>query len=251
MVTKPLIQVQHLSVVRDQDPIIDDVSFTIHSGEYVGIVGPNGGGKTTLLLTLLGLLNPTKGKVFVRGLAPSNNKALERIGYVPQTFLGRQFTFPITVEEVVATGLVHRGFFGLMSKKEWKKVIESLEEVGMQRYAKRSFHELSGGERQRVIIARALVSEPEMLFLDEPLSAVDQPSQTDFYKLLNQLNKERELTIVLISHDLEMVAREASRVLCLNQKLHLNCTTSKLKSTENWTDVFGDRTKPIHHHSHS
>jgi zinc transport system ATP-binding protein len=250
MASKALIQTEHVSVLREEEAVLDDVSFTIHAEEYVGIVGPNGGGKTTLLLAMLGLLQPTKGRVLIRGQAPQQPKALERVGYVPQTFLGRQFSFPITVEEVVATGLIKPNTFGPFQKKEWKEVTEILEEVGMRRYQKRSFHELSGGERQRVIIARALVSQPEILFLDEPLSAVDQPSQTEFYKLLTRLNKERGLTIILVSHDLEMVAREASRVLCLNQKLHLNCTTSKLKGDENWADVFGDRTKPIHHHKH-
>lgn len=250
MAPKALIQAEHVSVIREEDAVLDNVSFTIHAEEYVGIVGPNGGGKTTLLMAMLGLLQPTKGRVLIRGQAPSHPKALERVGYVPQTFLGRQFSFPITVEEVVATGLIKRQFFGPLSKKNWQEVAEILEEVGMRRYQKRSFHELSGGERQRVIIARALVSDPEILFLDEPLSAVDQPSQSEFYKLLTRLNKERGLTIILVSHDLEMVAREASRVLCLNQKLHLNCTTSKLKGDENWADVFGERTKPIHHHSH-
>lgn len=250
MTSKALIQAEHLTVLREEDAILDNVSFTIHAGEYVGVVGPNGGGKTTLLMILLGLLEPTKGKVRIRGESPHSSRALERIGYVPQTFLGRQFTFPVTVEEVVATGLIHHQFMGFLSPKNWAAVHDMLEEVGMRRFVKRSFHELSGGERQRVIIARALVSKPEILFLDEPLSAVDQPSQTEFYKLLTRLNKDRELTILLISHDLEMVAREASRVLCLNQKLHLNCTTSKLRGHENWADVFGDRTKPVHHHSH-
>lgn len=251
MVTKALLQAEHLTVLRDEDAILDNVSFTVHAGEYVGVVGPNGGGKTTLLMALLGLLKPTKGKVRIHGEDPQKAKALERIGYVPQTFLGRQFTFPITVEEVVATGLIRNGFAGFLSKKNWSDVHDTLLEVGMRRYIKRSFHELSGGERQRVIIARALVSRPEILFLDEPLSAVDQPSQSEFYKLLTRLNKDRGLTIMLVSHDLEMVAREASRVLCLNQQLHLNCTTSKLKGDENWTEVFGQRTKPVHHHSHS
>lgn len=251
MPPKTLIQAEHISVIRDEDAILDDITFNIKAEEYVGIVGPNGGGKTTLLMALLGLLKPTKGRVLIHGQPPSSPKALERIGYVPQTFLGRQFTFPITVEEVVATGMIKNKFWGPLSKKNWNVIAETLEEVGMRRYQKRSFHELSGGERQRVIIARALVSQPEILFLDEPLSAVDQPSQAEFYKLLTRLNKERGLTIMLVSHDLEMVAREASRVLCLNQKLHLNCTTSKLKGDENWADVFGDRTKPIHHHSHA
>ncbi len=247
----PLIQVHELSILREDDLILEEVTFSIDPEEYVGIVGPNGGGKTTLLLALLGLIKPQAGSIQIQGHAPQNASARRLIGYVPQTFLGRQFSFPISVEEVVATGLLHKHFFGMIRRHQWEQVQETLKEVGLQRYAKRSFHELSGGERQRVIIARALVSHPEILILDEPLSAVDQPSQDDFYELLSLLNKEKGITILLVSHDLEVVAKEASRVLCLNQHLSLNCKTADLPHDHQWAELFGEQTKLIHHHNHA
>lgn len=248
MPSAPLIQVKDLSVVRDGNPILDHVEFTIKEKEYVGIVGPNGGGKTTLLLTLLGLMKPTRGEVKIYGKPADDPKSRESIGYVPQTFLGQKFTYPITVEEVVATGVIREGFWGGLNRREWKRVYEKLDLVGMKGSEKESFHSLSGGERQRVIIARALVGNPDILFLDEPLSAVDQPSQDTFYKLLSQLNK-KGLTIVLVTHDLEMVAKQVSRVLCLNQSIYLNCKTSELSEAHNWSEFFGDA-KAVHHHSH-
>ena len=247
MPSAPLIQVKDLSVVRDGNAILDHLDFTIKEKEYVGIVGPNGGGKTTLLLTLLGLLKPTRGEVKIYGKPADDPKSREAIGYVPQTFLGQKFTYPITVEEVVATGVIQKGFWGTLSRREWKRVCEKLELVGMKGSEKESFHSLSGGERQRVIIARALVGNPDILFLDEPLSAVDQPSQETFYKLLNQLNR-KGLTVVLVSHDLEMVASQVSRVLCLNQSIYLNCKVSELADTPNWSELFDSKTH--HHHSH-
>ncbi len=245
----PLIQVKDLSVVRDGNPILEHVDFVIKEKEYVGIVGPNGGGKTTLLLTLLGLIKPTRGEIKVYGKPADDPKSRESIGYVPQTFLGQKFTYPITIEEVVATGVVRQGFWGNLNKREWKRVHEKLGLVGMKGSEKESFHSLSGGERQRVIIARALVGNPDILFLDEPLSAVDQPSQATFYKLLTQLNKGG-LTVVLVTHDLETVAKQVSRVLCLNQSIYLNCKTSELSEAHNWSEFFGD-SKALHHHSHS
>ncbi len=247
----PLIQVQDLSIFREEDPILENISFSIEAQEYVGIVGPNGGGKTTLLLALLGLLKPQAGSIQIHDHAPQHPSARRIIGYVPQTFLGRQFSFPISVEEVVATGLLHRNFFGMIRRSQWEQVSETLKEVGLLRYAKRSFHELSGGERQRVIIARALVTHPEILILDEPLSAVDQPSQDSFYELLSLLNKDKGITILLVSHDLEVVAKEASRVLCLNQHLSLNCKTADLPNDHQWNELFGEQTKLIHHHKHT
>jgi zinc transport system ATP-binding protein len=248
MATAPLIEVKNLSVTRDGNPILDRVDFDIKEREYLGIVGPNGGGKTTLLQAMLGLLKPTRGEVKIYGKSAEDPRARESVGYVPQTFLGQKFTFPITVEEVVATGVIHRRFYGNLSKKEWKRVYEKLELVGMKELAKESFHSLSGGERQRVIIARALVGNPGILFLDEPLSAVDQPSQELFYNLLSGLNK-KGLTIVLVTHDLDMVAKQVSRVLCLNQSIYLNCKISELSEAHNWSEFFGE-TKAIHHHAH-
>ena len=248
MPTAPLIQVKDLGVTRDGNSILERLNFTIKEKEYVGIVGPNGGGKTTLLLTMLGLLKPSRGEVKIYGKPADDPRSRESIGYVPQTFLGQKFTYPITVEEVVATGVVHPGFYGTLSRKEWKRVYEKLEIVGMKSVAKESFHSLSGGERQRVIIARALVGNPDILFLDEPLSAVDQPSQELFYKLLSSLNK-KGLTIVLVTHDLEVVAKQVTRVLCLNQSIYLNCKTSELSEAHNWSEFFGE-SKAVHHHSH-
>ncbi len=248
MASAPLVQVQDLTVIREGNTILDHLNFVVKEKEYVGVVGPNGGGKTSLLLVLLGILKPTRGEVKIYGKSIEDPRTMESVGYVPQTFLGQKFTYPITVEEVVATGVIHPGFYGNLNKKDWKKVHEKLDLVGMKGVDKESFHTLSGGERQRVIIARALVGNPDVLFLDEPLSAVDQPSQEEFYNLLTHLNK-KGLTIMLVTHDLEMVAKQVSRVICLNQSIYLNCKTSELSEAHNWSEFFGEA-KAIHHHSH-
>jgi zinc transport system ATP-binding protein len=202
----PIFALEHVSFVVAGKEILSGLTFEIRKGEYVGIIGPNGGGKTTLLRLLLGLAQPTHGTI-----ASEIEKA--KIGYVPQRVSG-DVTFPATVEEVVASGI-----FGNVERSEWR-IKRAMKTTGITHLRSQRIGTLSGGERQRVMIARALAGEPEVLFLDEPTSAIDPSSQEDFYDLLRDLHR-KGLTIVIVSHDTDTIAHEVQRILCLNR--HLVC----------------------------
>lgn len=246
----PILEAEDVSVVLGKHRILDEVSFAINPGEYVGIIGPNGGGKTTLLRAMLGLTPLSKGEIYVKGKKANSIAAKKHIGYVPQHFTTSTFNFAMNVEEVVATGLSTRRFYGLLTRADKLAIEEALEIVSASGLKSHMFSDLSGGQRQRVVIARAMVSNPSILFLDEPLSAVDLPSQKNFYGTLEELNKTKKLTIIMVSHDLEMVTAKASRVLCLNHKLHASCKPTHLHSKGMWAETFGEEFKPIKHREH-
>ena len=246
---KPLLRVESLSLKREGNMILEDVSFEISAGEYIGIVGPNGGGKTTLLQVLLGLIPFSSGKIYIEG---QESLVLTRkvMGYVPQRATIGNVRFPVTVKEVIISGLAASVSGRMISKTRKKQVNEILEITGCASFESSLFHTLSGGQKQRVLIARALVSEPKILLLDEPLSAIDHPSQLYLYDLLSQLSKEKQLSILLVSHDISAIAAHVSRVLCLNGHLHTHCHASEFADSAHWKTVFGEEMKPITHACH-
>lgn len=197
--------------------VLNDVDFTINKGEYLAILGPNGGGKTTLLKLMLGLLQPTQGQILLAGQAPQHS--VSRIGYVPQYTQARP-DFPITVMDAVLMGMVGRRFFGT----HWRKDSETtgrassiLEQVGLKGFEKAHFAKLSGGQRQRVIVARALISEPEILLLDEPTASIDPHGAFCFYEFLSSLQGPR--TIVVVSHDLSITSTNCSAIAFVNRQV--------------------------------
>ncbi len=195
--------------------VLEDVDLTIREGEFLGIIGPNGGGKTTLLKVILGLLKPIRGEVEVFGLPPEEGRHF--IGYVPQygTF---DRDFPIRVLEVVLMGrLRKRGPLRPFSREDRRRALEALELVEMAHLKDRQIGTLSGGELQRVLIARALVSEPKLLLLDEPTANVDLPVETEFFEMLEQLRKD--MTIVLVTHDVGVLSTYVEKIACLNRRL--------------------------------
>lgn len=188
----------------------------------MAVVGPNAGGKTTLLKLILGLLRPDKGRVLVFGLTPA--KARPRIGYMAQQ-TSFDFQFPVSVLDVALMGrLGHHGPFGFFSAKDKRAALEALERVEMDNLRNRPFSHLSGGQRQRVLLARALASEPELLLLDEPTSNVDAAIETELFEILDELN--RHMTIVVVSHDLGFVSCFVRSVACVNRRLALHPTSS-------------------------
>ncbi len=199
--------------------VIKDVSLKVHKGDYIGIIGPNGGGKTTLLKLMLGLLKPQDGTIKLFDQDIKNFKDWSKIGYVPQkTHI--EMNFPVTVEEAVAMGRYgKRGLFRFPTKEDKEKTIQALKQVDMLEFRKRQISDLSGGQQQRVFIARALACEPEVIFLDEPTVGVDIKTQKQFYTLLRKLNKELSLTLVLVSHELDVVAHEATELGYINRTL--------------------------------
>jgi len=210
---------------------LEDVSLSIEEQDFVGIIGPNGGGKSTLLKTMLGLIEPSRGNVEILGMAP--RKASRQVGYVAQ-FQNFDRHFPINVWEVVLMGrLGHAGLLKGYSTQDRDAAREALEKVEMAGCKNRHISQLSGGQQQRVLIARALATRPKLLLLDEPMSNVDSAMQKGFYELLSELN--RQMAIVMVSHDISAVSQYVKKVACLNRKLYYHgtgqLTTEDLEAT--------------------
>lgn len=211
----PMITVKDMSFGYGKDDILTDVNFIVEEKEYVGIIGANGAGKSTLMKLILGQIKPNKGEVSV---------ATESIGYVPQVGFRTVANFPANVEEIVLTGLYAEiGMFHFPKKEDKKKVADVLEMVGMKEYRKKMLSELSGGQQQRVLIARALISSPKLLVLDEPLTGIDKEAGEILYNLLAKLNTELGMTIVMVTHNMEQVARYTNRFYHVsNGNVHLD-----------------------------
>lgn len=215
------IHVENLGFSYDRTPVLEQVNLTIGEREFVSMVGPNGGGKTTLLKIMLGLLEPQVGKVSVFGKPPVVGR--RRIGYLPQ-HASLDAKFPVTATDVVLMGRLGktRGL-GFYSRMDRTIAHEMLDRVGLENLHSRPLSMLSGGQRQRVLIARALVSEPQLLLLDEPSSSLDDYVEQELYDLLKELN--RELSIVVVSHDIGFVSRYVEKVICVNRHVFVHPTS--------------------------
>lgn len=202
-------------------PVLEDVNLCVQPGDFLAVLGPNGGGKSTLLKILLGLLKPDSGNVSVLDLEPG--RAGGRIGYMPQ-YTHVSGAFPITVLDTVLMGLVRSGLGGVAGlrpkRDDVKRAETALERVGMMAVRDRKTSGLSGGQKQRVFIARALVANPELLLLDEPTASVDQHHRGTLFTLLKELN--RDMTIIMVSHDISTVATSVKSVACVNRTLHFH-----------------------------
>lgn len=209
-----IIEVKNLSFKYDRDYVFENINFDIYKGDFVGIIGSNGAGKSTLIKLILGQLKPDKGTILVNGKDPASGVNLDSIGYVPQVGLSRGIDFPATVEEIVMMNLYKEiGRFRFPKKVHKEKVRDALKVVSMTEFANRRFSELSGGQQQRVIIAKAIVNSPEMLILDEPTTGIDHHSESVLYELLDKLHDEKNITIVMISHDLEKIDMHSDRLI--------------------------------------
>lgn len=215
MIDSTIIEVRDLWFSFNGQPVLKSVNLSIHPRDFLAIIGPNGGGKTTLLKLMLGLLEPGQGSIKILGQYPK--EVAPRIGYVPQE-IGVNKSFPISVLHVVLMGRMRGGGgWWRFSKADRTAAQKALERMEMWKYRKHRMEELSGGQRQRVFVARALVAEPEILFLDEPTASVDTKGQADLYIFLKELNET--VTIVVVSHDLSVVSSYVKSVACVNQQL--------------------------------
>ncbi|MCX5878403.1 MAG: ABC transporter ATP-binding protein, partial [Deltaproteobacteria bacterium] len=207
------IEVEEVCFSYERTEVLKNVSFRLKQGEFLGIIGPNGGGKTTLVRLLLGLLHPDRGKIRILGEAP--NAASRRVGYVPQSMdLSR--SFPISVMDVAFMGRLARVRMGKKyTREDEEKVRQVLKKVGMWEHRRKLIGKLSGGQKQRVFIARALATDPEILFLDEPTASVDPEFQVNLYDILEELNKQ--VTIVVITHDIGVVSSYMKSIACVNK----------------------------------
>lgn len=207
------IDVEDLSFSYQDQKVLQQVTFQINEGDFVGIIGPNGGGKTTLLKLIMGFLSPTSGKIRVFSKSPS--EAQSSIAYVPQMMRFDRL-FPISVLDVVLLGrLSNLPWYGRYHVQDIEEAENALKRVGIFHLRDKSFGTLSGGQAQRVLIARALVSKPRLLLLDEPTASVDPQAQAEIYALLKEL--EGEMTILMVTHDLGVAIEHVKRVLCVQQ----------------------------------
>ncbi len=215
MTPSPAIELKHVSFHYGNVTALENVSLSVARGEFIGVVGPNAGGKSTLLKIILGLLKPASGEVRVLGLPPEQGR--KRIGYVPQ-YPRFARDFPITVEQLVLTArLGQTRWWGGYSRRDHDLAHEALRRTETFALRKRRLDTLSGGQLQRVLLSRALACEPEILILDEPTANIDQRVETEIFDLLKKLNSE--MTIVVVSHDIAFISYYVSRVACLNRTL--------------------------------
>jgi zinc transport system ATP-binding protein len=245
---KPLISVENVTFSYSHLPVLDEISFPISGGDFLAILGPNGSGKTTLIKIILGLLKPQKGKVFIMGKPLEEFRDWQRIGYVPQKATHIDPYFPASVREVVAMALLPRKkFSGWMTHKEEQAVQTALRLVDMENHRHTPIGKLSGGLQQRAFIARAIVNQPHLLFLDEPTTGVDAETQERFYETLAHLNKKNGITIVLVTHDIGIINRHITQVACLNQRLVYHGTHAEFCRSETFKDMLGRGNHLISH----
>lgn len=250
MMSDSIIRLEHITYAYDDKVILDDVNLDVRRGQFIGLIGPNGGGKTTLIRLMLGLIPSQKGKIFLLNKPIEQFKEGAKIGFVSQKANSFNKGFPATVFEVVAMGLTAKlGYFHFFKKRHKEKVMEALRQVHMEDYANANIGDLSGGQQQRVFIARALVSDPELLILDEPTVGIDHQNVEHFYEILHQLNKERNLTLLLVTHDTGVMTQYATSIACLNKTLHFHGTEKEYTalSAERLSEIYGHPVQLVVH----
>jgi len=212
------ISIKGLFVTSEGHTVLDNIFLELVEGDFLGLIGPNGGGKSTLLKVILGLIRPNRGEVRVFGLNPEQGR--KHIGYMPQKTLF-DLNFPVNALDVVLMGRYgQHGILRRFSKEDKEAALDALEFLGMRDHAFRQIGSLSGGEQQRIFVARSLVSQPRLLLLDEPTAGVDAAQECVFYELLSQLNKTKKMTIVLVSHDVTAVTKHVNKIACLNRRIY-------------------------------
>ncbi|WP_373071946.1 metal ABC transporter ATP-binding protein [Sulfurimonas sp.] len=247
----PIFDVKNLSFNVGGVDILSNVSLQIYNSQYIGIIGPNGGGKTTLIRLLLGLEKPTSGEIKIYGKKLSKFHKWNKIGYVPQRASHVDINFPATVLDIVKMGRTpQRKLFSKMSLEDHRLVEDAMKQMDITHLKDKMVGTLSGGQRQRVMIARALASEPEVLILDEPNTGVDIKSQNRFYALLRELNKNKKITIVFITHDIGVIADDIARLFTVNQNV-ITCNNPKQAlSCDEMSELYGIDAHLIHNHKH-
>ncbi|WP_163529173.1 metal ABC transporter ATP-binding protein [Halobacillus ihumii] len=248
-----IIEIDHVSFKYDAEWIVQDVDLSIEKGQFLGLVGPNGSGKSTLIKLMLGLVKPDQGKIRLFGQELRHFNQWQEVGFVSQKANSFNSGFPATVLEVVKTGLVSRiGAFRFFNRKHKEKAMNALEIVGMEDYAESSIGELSGGQQQRVFIARALVSDPSLLILDEPTVGVDAKHVANFYDLLAKLNREQGISLLMVTHDIGTITEHATHVACMNKSVHFHGVSEEYKGFEegNLNQLYGHSVQPLTHNHH-
>ena len=246
--TYPILEVKKLYVNRAGEQVIQDAAFSVNTGDYVGIVGPNGGGKTTLILSILNFLPHTSGEIRLFGVNINNFSSWEKIAYISQHATSFDNQFPLTVKELVSLGCVRKRNIGRRFRREdWEAVEESIDFMGLRDVAHKRIGQLSGGQKQRVFVAKALARNPELIFLDEPIVGVDSTAQEKFFKKLSDLNTKKQTTILIVTHDLTSVFCRMSKVLCVNKKVEVAQITDALDANLLLKRAYGEHFHFVFH----
>ena len=237
-----VVEIDHLTIEYPDVKAIDDVSFTVNQGDFLGIIGPNGAGKSTLFASMLSLNTKYKGtiKFFGTDIRKSRNY-LKEIGYVPQKPIFEK-NFPATVNDVVK--------MGLQKESDESKIDEILQQLWIHELSEKRIGELSGGQQQRVFIAKALVNNPKVLILDEPVTGIDQQSIDLFYSILKELNSKQNITIIWSSHDLDAVNKLANHVACLNRTLFFHGESDDFFDNDDLVKQYSEASMQEHMHHH-
>jgi zinc transport system ATP-binding protein len=253
-INNPAIRVDDLSFHYGDKNVLHHVNMEIRQGSFLGLVGPNGSGKSTLIKCILGLLKPQQGGVYLFGEKVNKFNNWEKVGYVSQKANSFNTAFPATAFEVVSMGLFGKvGLFRFLKPSHKQKVWEALRAVNMEAYAGQNIGELSGGQQQRIFIARALVSDPELLILDEPTVGIDIESSESFYNMLKNLHQDNNMTLVLVTHDVGVMTDYVTDVACLNKQIHFHGNTKEFEesSSEKMSAIYGHHVHVLHHdHNH-
>lgn len=225
----PIIEIKNLSAAYDGKRVLHDVNLTVYERDFLGIIGPNGGGKTTLIKCILGLMKPAGGEILFRSARTGANEI--SMGYLPQyTRIDRKF--PISVEEVVLSGLnCKKSLFQRFTSEQREKARRVMARMGLDGLERRPIGELSGGQLQRALLGRAVVSDPEMVILDEPSTYIDKRFEARLYQLLEEIN--RECAVILVSHDIGTILQQVKSVACVNETLDYHPDTGV---TEEWLE---------------
>ena len=245
---KNIIEVKDVSFSYDNVEVLKNITINIHQGDYISLIGPNGGGKTTLLKLMLGLIKPQSGQIKLFDKPLQVFKEWSKIGYVPQKAINFDPLFPVTVREVIAMGCYgKKGLLNWLTEKDQKNIDAALARVKMTPFADRLIGNLSSGQQQRIFIARALVGEPEVIFLDEPTVGVDVKTQEEFYKLLTHLNSDLNITLILVSHDVDVVSHQVTELACLNQTLIYHGDPKQFIKGHYLDDLYGKNVRFVDH----
>jgi zinc transport system ATP-binding protein len=245
---EPVVDVRGVTVERGRDPVVVDANLVVQNGDYIGIVGPNGGGKTTLVLAILGVLPISEGSIRLFGQDIGAFRDWNRVAFVSQTAINFDPSFPLTVRELVGLGRVGRGNLGRpLSGEDWGKVDEALGFMGISDIAGRRIGQLSGGQKQRVFVAKALVRDPDIILLDEPVAGVDATTQERFFQKLSDLNTDRGTTIMMVSHDLSTVFCRMSHVVCVNRQVNFSPISPDIEPNELLKPVYGEHFHFVFH----
>lgn len=248
--THSVIRLKNITHAYGNKTVLKNVNLELNQGMFIGLVGPNGGGKTTLLKVILGLITPDEGDIFLFNKRIEQFSNWHHIGFVSQKANSFNKGFPATVFEVVAMGLTAKvGYFRFLTKKHKQKIHHAIEQVHMSDYTYENIGHLSGGQQQRVFIARALVSNPKLLILDEPTVGIDYKNIEVFYKILNKLNKDNKLTLLLVTHDTGVMTEYATGIACLNKTLHFhgNSEAYQALTAEQLSEIYGHPVQAIVH----